>query len=539
MPTKTTKKVTNKKVVDKKEEAKAVKPVEEKKVETKPVAEKKAPAKKVAAEKKAPAKKEEAKPTEEKKAPAKKATAEKKAPAKKEEAKPTEEKKAPAKKVAAEKKTPAKKEEAKPAEKKKVTAKKATAEKKAPAKKEEAKPTEEKKATVEKKTPAKKAAAKPATTKKASTKKTTTKKTTTKKATTKKMTKEEQYAKLSLDTCLDLAKAMSMDVTRDSIIQQLILNPDVKSVSENLVNKYQLTGKFNFEEDGYDEGLVEVLVSKVFETADIKPQKPEDLQADVTHALNYKFTDVVADGEEYKDQFDTMRKVLMIAQHKDIHDSKKLEEEVGVDVEKFVEEFMDLAYSVLKTWKYEDVDYYEHFIFAVLSQLEDLHNKYSNRIMMDVADLYILHGDYGLGDADYAYILRENQIKDYIYYRYASIYEGVDKDKAKQIANQALQFVDDRFTYYPNIIAVLEGSKIPVWIKQCLDQYGNCACGRTITKKIGKDNLLQILENEGYPCELEILSDQKDKSAYPKDGTYILTLKNRQPLLADEDEDDE
>ena len=462
MPTKTTKKVTNKKVVDKKEEVKAVKPVEEKKVETKPVAEKKAPAKKVVSEKKAPAKKEETKPTEEKKAPVKKVAAEKKAPAKKEEAKPTEEKKAPAKKVAAEKKAPAKKEEAKPAEKKKVTAKKATAEKKAPAKKEEAKPVEKKKvtakkATVEKKTPAKKAAAKPSTTKKASTKKTTTKKTTTKKATTKKMTKEEQYAKLSLDTCLDLAKAMSMDVTRDSIIQQLILNPDVKSVSENLVNKYQLTGKFNFEEDGYDEGLVEVLVSKVFETADIKPQKPEDLQADVTHALNYKFTDVVADGEEYKDQFDTMRKVLMIAQHKDIHDSKKLEEEVGADVEKFVEEFMDLAYSVLKTWKYEDVDYYEHFIFAVLSQLEDLHNKYSNRIMMDVADLYILHGDYGLGDADYAYILRENQIKDYIYYRYASIYEGVDKDKAKQIANQALQFVDDRFTYYPNIIAVLEG----------------------------------------------------------------------------------
>ena len=436
MPTKTTKKVTNKKVVDKKEEVKAVKPVEEKKVETKPVAEKKAPAKKVAAEKKAPAKKEEAKPTEEKKAPAKKVAAEKKAPAKKEEAKPAEKKKVTAKKATAEKKAPAKKEEAKSVEKKKVTAKKAT---------------------VEKKTPAKKAAAKPSTTKKASTKKTTTKKTTTKKATTKKMTKEEQYAKLSLDTCLDLAKAMSMDVTRDSIIQQLILNPDVKSVSENLVNKYQLTGKFNFEEDGYDEGLVEVLVSKVFETADIKPQKPEDLQADVTHALNYKFTDVVADGEEYKDQFDTMRKVLMIAQHKDIHDSKKLEEEVGVDVEKFVEEFMDLAYSVLKTWKYEDVDYYEHFIFAVLSQLEDLHNKYSNRIMMDVADLYILHGDYGLGDADYAYILRENQIKDYIYYRYASIYEGVDKDKAKQIANQALQFVDDRFTYYPNIIAVLEG----------------------------------------------------------------------------------
>ena len=456
MPVKTTKKVTNKKVV--KEETKPA--VEVKKEEVKPAEVKKAPAKK--ATKPAVEVKEEVKPVEEKKAPAKKATAAKKAPAKKAEAKPVEEKKAPAKKATAAKKTPAKKAEAKPVEEKKAPAKKATAAKKAPAKKAEAKPVEEKKAsakkaTAAKKAPAKKAEAKPVEEKKAPAKKTTTKKATTKKVNTKKMTKEEQYAKLSLDTCLDLAKAMSMDVTRDSIIQQLILNPDVKSVSKDLINKYQLTGKFNFEEDGYDEGLVEVLVSKVFETADIKPQKAEDLQADVNRALNYTFTDVVADGDEYKAQFDTMRKVLMIAQHKDIHDSKKLDEEIGIDVEKFVEEFMNLAYSVLKTWKYEDVDYYEHFIYAVLSQLEDLHDTYRNRIMMDVADLYILHGDYGLGDADYGYILRENQIKDYIYYRYASIYEGVDKDKAKQIANQALQFVDDRFTYYPNIITVLEG----------------------------------------------------------------------------------
>ena len=437
MPIKTTKKVTNKKVV--KEETKPA--VEAKKEEVKTAEVKKAtkPAVEV--------KKEEVKPAETKKASAKKATTKKAAKpaveAKKEEVKPAETKKAPAKKAttkkAAKPAVEAKKEEVKSAETKKAPAKKAT-KSAVKVKKEEVKPAETKKATAKK-----------------TTKKATTKKTTTKKVTTKKMTKEEQYAKLSLDTCLDLAKAMSMNVTRDSIIQQLILNPDVKSVSKDLVNKYQLTGKFNFEEDGYDEGLVEVLVSKVYETADIKPEKAEDLQADVDHALNYKFTDVVADGEEYKAQFDTMRKVLMIAQHKDIHDSKKLDEEIGIDVEKFVEEFMDLAYSVLKTWKYEDVDYYEHFIYAVLSQLEDLHDTYRNRIMMDVADLYILHGDYGLGDADYGYILRENQIKDYIYYRYASIYEGVDKDKAKQIANQALQFVDDRFTYYPNIIAVLEG----------------------------------------------------------------------------------
>lgn len=79
--------------------------------------------------------------------------------------------------------------------------------------------------------------------------------------------------------------------------------------------------------------------------------------------------------------------------------------------------------------------------------------------------------------------------------------------------------------------------KIPVWVKQCLDQYGNCACGRAITKKYGKDKLLEALEKEGYPCELEILSDQKDKTAYPKDGTYIITLKNRQELFGMEDDE--
>ena len=72
---------------------------------------------------------------------------------------------------------------------------------------------------------------------------------------------------------------------------------------------------------------------------------------------------------------------------------------------------MDVAYAVLKNWQYDDVKYYENFIYAVLSQFNDLYQAYENKAMMDVADLYIEHGDYGLGDANYAYILRENQSK--------------------------------------------------------------------------------------------------------------------------------
>ena len=74
--------------------------------------------------------------------------------------------------------------------------------------------------------------------------------------------------------------------------------------------------------------------------------------------------------------------------------------------------------------------------------------------------------------------------------------------------------------------------KIPEWIIQCLDQYGNCACGRAITKKFGKEKLLEMLKEMDHECVLEILSEKEE--AYPVDGTYVLTLKNRQ-ILEDEE----
>ncbi len=77
----------------------------------------------------------------------------------------------------------------------------------------------------------------------------------------------------------------------------------------------------------------------------------------------------------------------------------------------------------------------------------------------------------------------------------------------------------------------MAASKIPVWIKQCLDQYGNCACGRAITKKIGKDNLLQILENEGYPCELEILSDTKRQKCISKRWNIYFNIKKSPTII--------
>ena len=81
------------------------------------------------------------------------------------------------------------------------------------------------------------------------------------------------------------------------------------------------------------------------------------------------------------------------------------------------------------------------------------------------------------------------------------------------------------------VLAKYKYSKVDL---QCLDQYGNCACGRDITVKMGKDNLLKALAELGYPCDMEIVNNI-DNEEYPKEGTYILISKNRQILL-DSDE---
>lgn len=311
-----------------------------------------------------------------------------------------------------------------------------------------------------KKTTAKKAPAKKTTTKKTTTKKTTAAKTTKKSTTKKTDTKQkmEQYNQFSLDTCIDMAKAMGIDMGYDQYAQLLMDQSDTKEIVKTILEKYPIKADaFSYEEDGYDLDLLEVLVAKVAQTVTIKASDYAAMGKEIEAHEAYVISEESLDNnDEYNADFDLVRRLLMIAQRKDIHTMSDLETIVRADATKLIEKFMDVAYAVLKNWQYDDVKYYENFIYAVLSQFNDLYQAYENKAMMDVADLYIEHGDYGLGDANYAYILRENQIKDFIYYRYAKAYEHIDYEKSRAIANEALQFVDDRYTYYPNIRQLLE-----------------------------------------------------------------------------------
>lgn len=311
-----------------------------------------------------------------------------------------------------------------------------------------------------KKTTAKKSPAKKTTTKKKTTKKTTAAKTTKKSTTKKTDTKQkmEQYNQFSLDTCIDMAKAMGIDMGYDQYAQLLMDQSDTKEIVKTILEQYPIKADaFSYEEDGYDLDLLEVLVTKVAQTVTIKASDYAAMGKEIEAHEAYVISEESLDNnDEYNADFDLVRRLLMIAQRKDIHTMSDLQTIVTADATKLIEKFMDVAYAVLKNWQYDDVKYYENFIYAVLSQFNDLYQAYENKAMMDVADLYIEHGDYGLGDANYAYILRENQIKDYIYYRYAKAYEHIDYEKSRAIANEALQFVDDRYTYYPNIRQLLE-----------------------------------------------------------------------------------
>ena len=364
-----------------------------------------------------------------------------------EEKKPTEAKaetkKKPAAKKTAAKKTTKKeesKEEAVKAEDKPVkkAAKKTAAAKKAePTAKKAVKKAEEKKA--EKKPAAKKAAAK--------------------KAAPKKADKEklEAYAALSLDEAIQKAQAMGVQHVYEDYTRFLLDEADSKQIAKNIIDGNALSEKgFTFDKDGFDSDLISVVLEKVADTMDVKAMDYKELKTDITACLKAEMTaDAEANAAEYLKEFKVCEKLLMIGQRKNITDAAIVSDLIGADVDAFVAHFFQFAYAILPGWQYDDVKFYEDFAFAVLSQYSDLYEKYQLNILLDVADLYIKHGDFGHGDECYGYILRDNQIKDYIYYRFASVYEDIDFNKAKALAYESLQYVDGRYTYYQNIMDII------------------------------------------------------------------------------------
>lgn len=410
-------------------------------------------------------KKETVKPAEEKVVAAK---TEAKTTTKKAETKTVEKKD----KVAAAKKETAKATKAVKEVKKEVKEEvkpKAKVEVKAEVKKEATKPTTKKAATKTSKAAAKTTAkvsetvkeeVKPAA-KKAATK-TTTKKATTKKAAPKKATAKKvdlsKYNETSLDACLETMKNIGVNYEYADYTQLLLDEADLKVIEKNIIEGNQLAEKkFDFAKDGFDLDIVMATLLKVADTMDITAAEFKAIKKDMDACVKVKLVvDADENSKNYLNELRVAEKVLMVGQRKNITTAEEATALLKSDVNKFFAHFKAMAYAVLRNWKYEDVEFYQEFAFAFVSQYTDMYADYQNEIQMDCADLYILHGDEGRGDHEYNYVLRENEIKDYIYYRFANVYVERNLEKAKSIAQSAFQWVDDRFDYFKNIVEIVE-----------------------------------------------------------------------------------
>lgn len=376
------------------------------------------------------AKKEEAKPVAKAKEEAKttiKAKAETKVEAK-----------APAKKATV-KKEAAKKEEAKPAKKEtakeeKVVAKKETAKTATKAKEEK---TVAKKATTTKKAPAKKEAPKKAVAKK------------------KDVSK---YNDISLDTCLNAMRSMNVGYEYADYCRLLLDEADLNVLEKNIIEGNNLKDKkLDFTTDGYDLDVVMATLVKVSDTMELTAADFKTIKKDMDACVKTKLVvDADENSKHYLNELKVAEKVLMVGQRKNITTAQEATALLKSDVRKFFEHLKGMAYAVLRNWKYEDVEFYQEFAFAFVSQYTDMFVDFQNEIQMDCADLYILHGDEGRGDHEYNYVLRENEIKDYIYYRFANVYVERNLEKAKSIANSSFQWVDDRFDYFKKIVEIIE-----------------------------------------------------------------------------------
>ncbi len=388
---------------------------------------------------------------------------------KKEEAKKEE------KTLAVSKEAPVATKEVKKAPAKKAVAKTTTAktEVKAEVKKEEKKETP-KKAEVKKEV-AKKATkatttktVKAATTKTTATKakatkkaepKATPKKAVAKKAPAKKVAKKEttlDYSNRSLDECIHIMQLLGVGYRYENYASLLLDEENIDTLVNNIIDGNDLEKKIKEAKiNDYDLGIVLATLLKVVDTMPVAALQFKDMKKEAAAALKFKLTDDdQMNAKHYLDTFSLAEKILVAAQRKNVTTTKEAKALLKIDVAKFFAYFFDLAYDILKTWQYEDVEYYQQFAFAIVSQFEDLYEANQNRLQMDCADLFIVQGDWGRGDFEYNYVLRENTIKDYIYYRFANIYVNIDLGKAKAIAYDSFQWVDDRYDYHANLVEI-------------------------------------------------------------------------------------
>lgn len=265
------------------------------------------------------------------------------------------------------------------------------------------------------------------------------------------------YGSLDNNTLVEMANAAGLHLNLDQLKEELTKAPDVDDQIDKYLAKVAKAAKpLVYSVDGFDASVIPFLCKKIAATLPNKAQDNVDLAKKIAKDTDRMLiNEGMNDSAIYKDLLDDVRRILVIAQHNNLYTLDEVEKIIPADLHKLVDRFMEVAYTILPGWQYNDVKYYEGFIYGVMAQFDDLANL-QNKALMDIADLYIKHGDYQKGNDGYGYVLRENQLKDQIYFRFANVYVPIDLQRAKSIAQDALRIIDGRYDYYPKIIEILQ-----------------------------------------------------------------------------------
>ena len=240
--------------------------------------------------------------------------------------------------------------------------------------------------------------------------------------------------------------AMNIFYTFDEYHRLLIEKETIPKAMEAIIDECKLVD--------FDRSVLEVLYGDLVRSVDVKTSDFKAMKKTLEEIMNRKTTSFEEDSQLYHDAFYFAGKLLEYGERFKLSTTDKLKAWTGVDMVQYYNFYMDMALKVLPEWADKDVDIYEDFMSEVCTQFTDLCAELEFRFQIDLADIQIAHGFYSKGDSTFEYLLRENEIKDYIYYRYAHAYVDINLDKAKWIANRAFAVVDKRYVYYPLLVEI-------------------------------------------------------------------------------------
>lgn len=207
--------------------------------------------------------------------------------------------------------------------------------------------------------------------------------------------------------------------------------------------------------ENFDDSILAVLFADLIARVDMTRKKFIEMGDTLREIMTRKAETLEEESQLYHDTFFQAGKILEFGERFKFTNLEELSAWTMIDLKKYFNFYMDVALKALRVWEDKDLENYEDFMSEVISQFDDCDNLFDFRFQIDVADLQIAHHFYAKGDSTFEYMLRENEIKDYIYYRYANAYVESNLDKAKWIANRAFTCVDERYVYFPKLIEIV------------------------------------------------------------------------------------